>query len=243
MICLISVLYCEFLASDFESAMNHQPPLELSQPDTKITASVILMHGLGADGHDFAPIVNKLNLPHIRFILPHAPEMPVTRNGGYIMPAWYDLYGQPNSQTGYPIEDEAGIQFSQQYIHSLIAHEVARGIATKRIMLAGFSQGGAIALYTALRYPQPLAGVLALSTYLPLKNKLADEANIANAHCPIFMAHGIMDDVISLDMCKNSRDVLLDNHYPVDWHEYRMAHSVCFEEIEDMRAFLMAKLA
>ena len=242
MICLISALYCELFTNDFESAMNHQPPLELSQSGAQITASVILMHGLGADGHDFAPIVSKLNLPHIRFILPHAPEMPVTRNGGYIMPAWYDLYGHPNNQTGYPIEDEAGIQVSQHYIHSLIAHEVARGISTKRIMLAGFSQGGAIALYTALRFPQPLAGVLALSTYLPLKSKLAVEANVANAHCPIFMAHGVADDIISLDMCKNSRSVLLDNHYPVDWHEYAMAHSVCLEEIDDMRAFLIAKL-
>lgn len=200
------------------------------------------MHGLGADGNDFAPIVQKLNLRNVRFILPHAPSMSVSRNSGYIMPAWYDLYGVPNSKTGNSHEDEAGIKVSQQYIHTLIKNENTRGISTERIVLAGFSQGGAIALYTALRYPQKLAGVLALSTYLLLKTKLAAEAQPANAHCPIFLAHGLFDEVISLEMCKLSRDVMLSQHYPVSWHEYNMAHSVCLEEIEDMRAFLVAKL-
>ena len=156
--------------------MNYKKPLELtSQTATNINASVILMHGLGADGNDFAPIVQKLNLPNVRFILPHAPAMAVTRNSGYIMPAWYDLYGV----TGSSQEDEAGIKQSQKYINALIEKELTRGITASRIVLAGFSQGGAIALYTGLRYPQKLAGILALSTYLPIKTKVVAEA----PHC------------------------------------------------------------
>lgn len=223
--------------------MNHitaayKTPLEVSsnQPSIagEINASVIWLHGLGADGHDFEAIVQKMNLPHVRFILPHAPEMAVTRNSGYIMPAWYDLYGV----TGSSQEDEAGIKTSQTYINALIQKEIDRGIPANRIVLAGFSQGGAIALYTALRYPFKLAGILALSTYLPIKTKLVTEANPANATTPIFMAHGIYDDVISLDLCKISLAVLQSNHLAVDWHEYNMAHSVCAEEIVDIRNFL-----
>lgn len=219
--------------------MNYKQPLELSSPSsTNINASVIWLHGLGADGHDFEPIVQKLNLPNIRFILPHAPELAITRNSGYIMPAWYDLYGAPNSKTGNSQEDEAGIILSQKYINSLIENEINRGISNERIVLAGFSQGGAIALYTALRYPVKLGGVLALSTYLPIKTKLATEAHSANASTPIFMAHGVFDDVISLDMSKVSLNILQSNHYSVRWHEYNMAHSVCVEEIDDIRQFL-----
>ncbi len=219
--------------------MNYTPPLEIASSNhTKITASVIWLHGLGADGYDFAPIVEKLGLDHIKFILPHAPEMAVTRNGGYIMPAWYDLYGL----TGNSQEDENGIKVSQQYIHSLIENEINHGIASERIVLAGFSQGGAIALYTATRYPQKLAGLLALSTYLPLKSKLSSEAHPANAGIPILMAHGIVDDVISLDMCKLSLATLQKHHFAVDWREYQMAHSVCIEEISDIRAFLQQVL-
>jgi phospholipase/carboxylesterase len=150
------------------------------------------------------------------------------------MPAWYDLYGV----TGSSQEDEAGIKNSQTYINALIQKEINRGIPANRIVLAGFSQGGAIALYTALRYTVKLAGILALSTYLPLKTKLAAEANNANATTPIFMAHGIYDDVISLDLCKSSLTVLQSYHLEVDWHEYNMAHSVCAEEIVDIRNFL-----
>jgi len=218
--------------------MNYKTPLELishqHESQQKVNASVILLHGLGADGHDFEPIVQKLNIPNVRFILPHAPEMAVTRNSGYIMPAWYDLYGV----TGSNKEDDDGINHSQHYISSLIQKELDRGIAAERIVIAGFSQGGAIALHTALRYPKKLSGVLALSTYLPVKAKLASEANPANATIPIFMAHGVFDDIITLDMCKISLQTLQSNHYSVSWHEYDMAHSVCLEEINDIRGFL-----
>jgi phospholipase/carboxylesterase len=225
------------------ASMNYEPPLELSSHHTtNIRSSVIWLHGLGADGYDFEPIVQKLNLPNVRFILPHAPAMAITRNSGYIMPAWYDLYGAPNNKTGNNLEDEAGIIISQKYVNSLIQNEINRGIPSERIVLAGFSQGGAIALHTAIRYPQRLGGILALSTYLPLKTKLALEAHLANAGIPIFMAHGVFDDVISLDMSKISLNVLLSNHYAVRWHEYNMAHSVCAEEISDIRGFLQQVL-
>jgi phospholipase/carboxylesterase len=215
--------------------MQYKTPLEISSHEaSNINASVILMHGLGADSNDFAPIVSKLNLPNIRFILPHAPTMAVTRNSGYLMPAWYDLYGV----TGSSIEDEAGIKQSQHYINSLIQKEIDRGIPAHRIALAGFSQGGAIALYTGLRYPQRLAGVLALSTYLPIKTKFAAEHHAANTKTPIFMAHGNEDDVISLSLNKLSLEVLQTQHYDVRWHEYHMAHSVCLDEIDDIRTFL-----
>lgn len=220
--------------------MDFKQPLELGGAEaSKINASVILMHGLGADGYDFAPIVEKLSIPNVRFILPHAPAMAVTRNSGYIMPAWYDLYGT----TGSNHEDENGIKQSQLYINSLIEKELSRGISASRIVLAGFSQGGAIALYTALRYPQKLAGVLALSTYCPLKTKLSSEAHIANAKTPIFMAHGTYDDVISLELCKVSLNVLQANHYDIRWHQYNMAHNVSLEEIDDIRTFLSQILA
>lgn len=219
--------------------MKYKSPLELSSPLSKnINASVIWLHGLGADGYDFEPIVNKLAIANVRFILPHAPEMSITRNSGYIMPAWYDLYGEPNNKTGYSLEDEAGIIASQQYINKLIEEEINRGIPSERIIIAGFSQGGAIALYTALRYPQKLGGILALSTYMPIKAKLSAEAHPANADIPIFMAHGVFDEVISLDMCKISLAALQISHFSVSWHEYNMAHSVCNEEIDDIRQFL-----
>lgn len=222
--------------------MKYQKPLEIIHPvpnvTSKINASVIWLHGLGADGHDFSPIAEQLSLPNIRFILPHAPSMPVTINNGYMMPAWYDLYGlTPGSQ-----EDEEGIRASQNYINSLIKIEIDKGIPPSRIVLAGFSQGGAIALHTALRYPQKLAGVLALSTYLPLKSKLNTEALAANADTPIFMAHGIYDDVISLETSKVSLNLLQNRQIPVTWHQYGMAHSVCIEEIDDIRNFLQQVL-
>lgn len=222
--------------------MTYKAPLELvsnqHESNLKVNASVIWLHGLGSDGHDFEPVVQKLNIPNVRFILPHAPEMAVTRNSGYIMPAWYDLYGV----TGSSKEDEDGIKNSQHYVNSLIQKELDRGIAAERIVIAGFSQGGAIALYTALRYPKELGGVMALSTYLPVKAKLATEANPANAATPIFMAHGVHDDIITLDMCKISLQTLQNNHYSVSWHEYNMAHSVCMEEINDIHGFLKQRL-
>lgn len=221
--------------------MKYKIPLELSHQIpglSNINATVIWLHGLGADGYDFEPVVNYLlrpdGLPNVRFILPHAPEMAVTRNNGYVMPAWYDIYGiTPISK-----EDASGIKASQQYIDSLIENEINRGIACERIVLAGFSQGGAIALHTALRHPKKLAAVLALSTYLPLQATLNTEVSPANSQIPILMAHGIFDDIISLDMAKISRDLLTKHSYPVQWHEYNMAHSLSNEEIADIEEFL-----
>ena len=205
--------------------------IETSQP---IQQSVIWLHGLGADGHDFAPIVPELHIPHTRFIFPHAPHQPITMNNGYEMRAWYDLYGL----TLETKQDEAGMRAMQQEIESLIKTEQAQGIPADKIVLAGFSQGGAMAFFTGLRYPKKLAGILALSTYVSLKEKLADEAHQANKDTPIFMAHGSFDSIITLDTCLVSRRLLQDLAYRVEWHEYPMPHSVCSEEIEDIARFL-----
>ena len=205
--------------------------IETSQP---IRASVIWLHGLGADGHDFEPVVQMLKIPNTRFILPHAPHRPITANNGYEMPGWYDIIAfGGNSQ-----EDEAGIRATQQQIDELIAQEVARGIPSKKIVLVGFSQGGAIALQTGLRQPEPLAGILALSTYLALESSLAAEASPANKHIPIFMAHGTVDNVIPMSRAQRSLNALKTNDYQVDWHEYPMAHTLSMEEISDIRDFL-----
>lgn len=212
-------------------------PIEIATSES-IYASVIWMHGLGADGNDFVPVVKMLNLPHIRFILPHAPYRNITRNNGYEMRAWYDVYGL----TPISREDNIGIGESQLEIEQLIAKEISRGIPSKRIVLAGFSQGGAIALHTALRYVQPLAGVLALSTYLPLRANLAAEKNSANQQTPIFMAHGRDDAVITLETCLVSLDLLKAQDYAVNWHEYAMEHSVCTQEIADIKQFLLTVL-
>ena len=215
--------------------MYEQAPLELIHGNGHdVRASVIWLHGLGADGYDFAPVVDMLNLAQVRFILPHAPSMAVTRNNGYVMPAWYDLYAPIESQK----EDMAGITRSEGYLNSLIDNEIKRGIASDKIVLAGFSQGGAIALHTATRYPKKLAGVLALSTYLPLKSTLAKQAHAANLVTPIFMAHGRTDDIIRLDRALASRLCLEETGFAVQWHEYAMAHSVCAEEINNIRLFL-----
>ncbi len=207
--------------------------------DNNISASVIWLHGLGADGHDFAPVVEQLGLPHVRFVLPHAPQRPVTLNGGYVMPAWYDLSGL---EMGAP-QDEIGIRTTQREIEALIAHEQARGIAAERIVLAGFSQGGAMALHTALRYPQRLAGVLALSTYLPLQTALEAERHTANDGLPIFVAHGVEDSVISLAIGQLTAKALAQYGYDLIYREYPMAHSVCMDEIDDIRDFLRKVLA
>jgi phospholipase/carboxylesterase len=217
------------------------PPLEIeTAPHPR--GAVIWMHGLGADGHDFAPIVPQLGIPPsspLRFVFPHAPGMPVTINGGCVMPAWYDVR-HPDLAAE---EDEAGIRTSQQAVIALIEREKQRGIPPSRIVLAGFSQGGAMALHTGLRYPEALAGIIALSTYLPLKASLPAEAATANRSCPIFMAHGRMDNVIPLSRGKQSRDLLLDCGYAPEWHEYAMAHSVCDEEIADIGAWLRRVLS
>jgi phospholipase/carboxylesterase len=202
------------------------------------SATIIWMHGLGADGHDFESVVQMLNLPHIKFILPHAPYRPVTLNNGYEMRAWYDIFGlQSDSQ-----QDEAGINSMQASINAMIEAEIAQGIPSHRILLAGFSQGGAMALHTATRFDQPLAGVLALSTYLPLKNQLKEKQHPANKHLPIWMAHGQHDSVITLSTAQSSKQTLEAAGYEVEWHEYEMPHSVCEEEINDIRNFLLRVL-
>lgn len=203
-------------------------------------ASVIWLHGLGADGHDFEPIVPELGLADmaLRFVFPHAPVQPVTINGGMEMRAWYDIKDQAIRR-----EDESGVRQSQAGIEALIAREKQRGVAASRIVLAGFSQGGAIALQTGLRHAERLAGILALSTYLPLPDTLAAEAQAANRAIPIFMAHGSADPVIQLPKAAASRDALRQAGYTVDWHEYRMQHSVCMEEVRDIAAWLRTVLA
>ncbi|MBZ0104378.1 MAG: dienelactone hydrolase family protein [Sulfuricella denitrificans] len=205
------------------------------------SGTVIWLHGLGADGHDFAPVVPELGLPPqlaVRFIFPHAPLMPVTINNGYVMPAWYDVRSLDLRQA----EDEAGIRASQLKVEALIRHEAVRGISASRIVLAGFSQGGAIALHTGLRHQARLAGVLALSTYLPLPLALAAETHPDNAGLPIFMAHGSADNVIPLSQGIASRNLLQEQGYKVVWREYPMAHSVCPEEIADIGQWLFQVL-
>jgi phospholipase/carboxylesterase len=200
-------------------------------------AAVIWLHGLGADGHDFEPIVPELRLKQaVRFVFPHAPEQPVTINQGMRMRAWYDIF-----QFGGGREDDKGIRASQALIEKMISEEVKRGISENKIVLAGFSQGGAIALQTALRYPKPLAGVMALSTYLPLAATLPAERAAANAEVPILMAHGSYDDIIPIQRARDSRSFLEKLGYRIEWHDYPMPHSVCGEEVRDISAFL-AKL-
>lgn len=199
--------------------------------------TVIWLHGLGADGHDFEPIVAELPLDAaVRFVFPHAPLRPVTINGGLSMRAWYDIAAIGPGAA----EDEAGILDSAAALRGLIDREAAAGVDPARIVLAGFSQGGAIALWTALTEPRPLAGVLALSTYLPLAARLAAEREPANRRLPIWMAHGREDAMIPLRLAANSRDRLRAWGYGVDWHAYPMPHGVCAEEIADIGAWLNA---
>lgn len=197
--------------------------------------SIIWLHGLGADGQDFVPIADELELPvPVRYIFPHAPMRPVTINGGLVMRAWYDIASQSIDAQ----QDAAGIRASQSLVEEIIAREVAHGIAPHHIFLAGFSQGGAIALHTALRQTAPLGGVLALSTYLPLADKAVGEALPGTRDTPIFMAHGRSDPVIPYVLGAGSRDALLGFGYTVDWHEYAMQHSVCEEELRDIEVWL-----
>ena len=208
------------------------------------TATVIWMHGLGADGTDFAPMVPELRLgsaPAIRFVFPHAPMIPVTINNGYVMRAWYDVsYGDLEGKSRQA--DEKGVRASQAEIEKLIAREVARGIRANKIVIAGFSQGGAIALHTGLRHAAPLAGIMALSTYLPAPHTLPAEAAAANRDIALLYAHGSDDQVIPIAMAETSRQTLNAAGYRVDWHEYPMQHSVCLEEIRDISAWLQTVL-
>lgn len=203
-------------------------------------AAIIWLHGLGADGHDFEPIVPELGLPaalQLRFIFPHAPVRPVTLNQGMRMRAWYDIF-----QLGGGPEDEEGIRASQELVENLITSENKKGIPFQRIVLAGFSQGGAIALQTALRCQERLAGILALSTYLPLSAKLESERSKASRDLPIFMAHGMYDEVIPLARAEQSRKILVELGYGLEWRTYPMAHSVCAEEIAEIARFLVGIL-
>lgn len=206
------------------------------ETDPAPRAAVIWMHGLGADGNDFAPIVPELELGGlaVRFVFPHAPMRPVTINRGWVMRAWYDV----REDGGERREDVTGVRDAQQAIETLIAREKTRGIPAGAIVLAGFSQGGAMALHTGLRHGERLAGVMALSCFLPLASTVAAEASAANRDVPIFMAHGTADAVIPLARARLARDVLAGLGYAVDWREYRMAHSVCPEEIADVSAWL-----
>ncbi len=205
--------------------------------------AVIWMHGLGADGSDFVPVVPELGLgdsPSVRFVFPHAPEIPVTCNGGYVMRAWYDIISlEPASRQ----VDEAGILQSRQMIRSLITRENQRGIPGRRIFLAGFSQGGAIAYTAALTHPESLAGVIALSTYLPSQRLLAEEATEANRETPIFAAHGTEDDVVALELGMQAREYLERRGYKLEWHEYPMPHSICLEEIALIGGWLKTRMA
>ncbi|MFI4890959.1 MAG: alpha/beta hydrolase [Steroidobacterales bacterium] len=216
------------------------PTVEI-ETATTVDATVIWLHGLGADAHDFEPIVPEL-LPRRerpwRFVFPDAPIRPVTINGGMRMRAWYDIQSFDRTAT----EDERGFKDSATDIEALIAREVGRGISAQRIVLAGFSQGGAVSLYLAPRYPERLAGVMALSCYLPLGARLAAERVTANDATPLFMAHGLADAVIPIALAMRSRDLLRKAGYPVEWHEYPMAHSVCPAEIAAIREFLLRVL-
>jgi phospholipase/carboxylesterase len=197
--------------------------------------SVIWLHGLGADGNDFVPIVPELDLPGVpvRFVFPHAPMQAVTINAGMVMRAWYDI-----SDAAIRREDERGVRASQERVEALIEREERRGTPAQRLVLAGFSQGGAIALQTGLRHPERLAGIMALSCYLPIADKLPAEASAANKDVPIFMAHGTHDPIVAPERATRSRDALQGLGYPVEWHEYRMPHSVCPEEVEHISGWL-----
>ncbi|MBI5279265.1 MAG: dienelactone hydrolase family protein [Burkholderiales bacterium] len=204
--------------------------------------AILILHGLGADGNDFVPIARELELERVgpvRFVFPHAPVMPVTINGGYRMRAWYDILGTEDEGR----QDEAGLRSSLGLLEELLAREKSRGIESKRIVLAGFSQGCAMSLLAGLRHAEPLAGIAGLSGYLPLPSTTAAERSEANAKVPIFQAHGRFDDIIELRRAQASRDQLRALGYDVEWHEYPMPHSVCMEEIQDLNAWLLKVLA
>jgi len=209
------------------------------EPPAPPTAAVIWLHGLGADGHDFVPIVDELGLPAdlpVRFVFPHAPVRPVSINGGMPMRAWYDITPDMRRQ------DEAGIRASARAVEGYLEREIAAGIPAERIVLAGFSQGGAITLHTGLRQPRRLAGLLALSTYLPLPERYAAEARPERKDTPILMCHGQHDPMLPLQLGAWSRDALREGGFSVDWREYPMQHNVCAEEVADIGAWLRARL-
>ena len=220
---------------------DHLPPIEIETAANPEFA-VIWLHGLGADGSDFVPIVPELGLPAapaVRFIFPHAPHMPVTCNGGYVMRAWYDIISLESNARRI---DEAGIIASRETIRGLIEFEKSRGIPVDRIFIAGFSQGGAVAYTTALTHPEKLAGVIALSTYIPSPALLTEESAAANRSTPIFAAHGTGDDVVSPALGLAARKLLTDRGYAIEWHEYAMPHSVCLEEVKAIGGWLVKRM-
>jgi len=219
-----------------ESQRSLLPSIEINPESTPI-GSVILMHGLGANGNDFVPFVQELHLPRalpLRFVFPHAPVRAVTINNGYVMPAWYDILSLNIDQRA----DQGGMDESVEQINWLVDHEIQRGIAADKIILAGFSQGGVIALTTALRSKHKLAGVMALSTYLPNAEILVKDVSEANKHMPIFMAHGTQDPVVPYSMGESAYTILHRAGLDVSWHNYSMAHSVCDKEVHDIADWL-----
>jgi len=215
----------------------HEVTLEPTEP---AVATIVLLHGLGADGWDFVPIVGELRLPlPVRFIFPHAPLRPVTVNAGHVMRAWYDI----KSFTPEGRADAAGLSESAARAYRYLDAEIERGIDPSRIVLAGFSQGGAVALSAALRFPRRLAGVLALSTYLPFPARLAAEKSAANARVPVLMCHGLMDPVVEIGMGREARAALQAQGYPVEWREFAMQHEVCADELEEIGRWLRGRLA
>ncbi len=216
-------------------------PALVIEPAEQATASIIWLHGLGADGHDFEPLVPHLSPAQqpVRFIFPHAPEQPVTINNGMVMPAWYDITAMDLTQG----EDAPGIEQSAQQLQQWIEHEIDAGIAPERIILAGFSQGGAIVLHTGLRYPKRLGGIIALSTYLPLVDRFEAENSRSTNDLPLFMAHGTYDPVIAIDSGERSATRIKAAGYQVEWHDYPMEHSVNNQEVADIAAWISRQLA
>ena len=212
------------------------------EPTTTADAAVIWLHGLGADGYDFVPIVQELRLPAtmaVRFIFPHAAPRPVTINNGFVMRAWYNITSLGPDRK----EDDVGIRESATVVNQYVQQQNARGVESKRIVIAGFSQGGAIALQAGLRYPERIAGIMALSTYLPLRDAVAAEATQVNRDVPILMCHGLRDDIVPAALGKASRDALTSLGYQVEWQSYPMEHQVCMEEVLDISKWLQARLA
>lgn len=219
----------------------YEKPIERSTGATP-AFSVIWLHGLGADGTDFVTVIPELALPTSpagRFIFPHAPYMPVTCNGGYEMRAWYDIISLESSDRRIDI---AGLLHSRETVRRLIAHEVERGVPSSRIFLAGFSQGGAVAYTAALTHPEPLGGVIALSTYLPSSDIITDQASAANRNIPIFAGHGTEDDVLSIELGQRAKEFLLAQRYEIEWHTYPISHTVCLEEVRDVGRWVSQRL-
>ena len=218
------------------------PCVEIEPSGAEASRCVIWLHGLGADGHDFEPVVPHLGLDPalgVRFVFPHAPAMPVTLNGGMMMPSWYDIEEVDLRRS----HDESGVRRSAAQVRALIERERARGVPAERVVLAGFSQGGAVALFEGLRHPRRLAGIMALSTYLVCEEALLSERSEANADVPVFQAHGSHDPMVGFDRGRDARDRLRELGHPVEWHDYPMQHQVCAEELEDIGAWLGRVLA